>query len=163
MQHVALRPTTTADLDFVLAAEANPENRRFVLQWTREQHITAITSTAFAHHIIQDAATGRAVGYAILLGLDGPHRNIEFRRLVITEKGCGYGRGAVRAIKHLAFQRLGAHRLWLDVKDFNERARRLYESEGFTVEGLLRDCYFDESGFESVYIMSLLESEYQPV
>ncbi|MCI0538920.1 MAG: GNAT family N-acetyltransferase [Verrucomicrobiales bacterium] len=161
MPDVILRPTTTADLDFVLAAESDPENRRFVLQWPREQHIAAIDSSAFAHRIVEDARSGQSVGYMILMGLNGPHRSIEFRRLIITAKGCGYGRGAVRAIKRLAFEDLAAHRVWLDVKDFNHRARRLYESEGFQAEGLLRECYLGEAGFESVYVMSILQSEYR--
>ena len=158
---VVLRPTTSDDLHFILAAESDPDNRRFVAQWPREQHAAAISSPAFAHRIVEDTSGKRAVGYAILLGLDGPHRSIEFRRLVVTEKGCGYGRAAVRAIKRMAFEGQAAHRLWLDVKEFNHRARSLYESEGFQVEGLLRECYLGENGFESLYIMSLLESEYR--
>jgi diamine N-acetyltransferase len=105
--------------------------------------------------------SGEAVGYVILQGLDGIHRAIEFRRLVVTAKGCGYGRAAVRMIKTFAFEGLAAHRLWLDVKEFNHRARRLYESEGFTVEGMLRECYLGENGFESAYVMSILEAEYR--
>jgi diamine N-acetyltransferase len=161
VRDVILRSTTTSDLDFVLAAESDAENRAFVLTWTRDQHATAIGSPGFAHRIVADASSGQSVGYVILLGLDGLHRAIEFRRLVITAKGCGYGRAAVRAIKRLAFEELGAHRLWLDVKEFNQRARRLYESEGFVVEGLLRECYLGSGGFESVYVMSILESEYR--
>jgi len=158
---VTLRPTTLADLDFVLAAESAPENRRFVLQWTREEHAAVIRGPECAHRSVEDSATGQAVGYAILLGLGSPHRAVEFRRLVITDKGRGYGRAAVRAVKRLAFEELGAHRLWLDVMEQNQRARRLYESEGFTAEGLLRECYLGQSGYESVYVMSVLESEHR--
>lgn len=161
MPEVVLRPTKSADLDFVLAAESAPENRPFILQWPREQHETAIASPTFAHLIVEDAQGGKPVGYAILMGLGGPHRSIELRRLVITAKGGGYGRAAVRAIKRLAFDGLAAHRLWLDVKEFNQRARQLYESEGFSAEGLLRECYLGESGFESVYIMAMLDAKYR--
>lgn len=163
MPDVVLRPTTIADLDFVLAAEAAPDNRRFVLQWSREQHVTAIGSPNIAHRILEDPLKRQAVGYVILLGLEEPHRSIEFRRLVVTEKGRGYGRAAVRAIKRFAFEEFGAHRLWLDVKEFNHRAKQLYASEGFTTEGLLRECYVGEGGFESVYVMSMLESEYRSI
>jgi RimJ/RimL family protein N-acetyltransferase/quercetin dioxygenase-like cupin family protein len=161
MPDVILRPTTMTDLDFVLAAESAPENRRFVRVWPREQHATAMSSPMYAHRIVADASSGKAVGYVILMGLGEPHHSIEFRRLVITDKGHGYGRAAVRAIKQLAFQELAAHRLWLDVKEFNHVARQLYQSEGFVTEGLLRDFFLGESGFESLYIMSILESEYE--
>jgi diamine N-acetyltransferase len=161
VREVVLRPTTLTDLDFVLAAESAPDNCPFVLQWPREQHLAAINSPGVAHRILEDKVTGQAVGYFILMGLGEPHRSIEFRRLVVTQKGCGYGRAAVRAIKRLAFEELNAYRLWLDVKEFNARARQLYESEGFTTEGLLRECYLGAGGFESVFIMAILESEYR--
>jgi diamine N-acetyltransferase len=52
--------------------------------------------------------------------------------------------------------------LWLDVKDFNHRARTLYASEGFVVEGTLRECLkADDGSFESLVVMSLLKREYQ--
>ena len=31
-------PTSEIDLDFVLAAERDPENARFVSQWSRDEH-----------------------------------------------------------------------------------------------------------------------------
>jgi RimJ/RimL family protein N-acetyltransferase len=161
VKNVLLRPTTTADLDFVLAAESAAENREFILPWPRDQHLAAINSTASAHRIVEDETSGQPVGYLILLGLGGIHRSIEFRRVVVTAKGCGYGRAAVRMVKTFAFAELAAHRLWLDVKEFNHRARRLYESEGFTVEGLLRECCLGQTGFESLYVMSILESQFR--
>ena len=160
MQNVVLRPTTSADLEFVLAAESDEDNRRYILQWPRDQHITAISSPVSAHRIVEDKSSGEAVGY-VILGLDRIHRSIEFRRVVITAKQRGYGRAAVRMVKKFAFEEQAAHRLWLDVKEFNQRARRLYESEGFTGEGMLRECLLGETGFESVYVMSILESEYR--
>ena len=65
-------------------------------------------------------------------------QSLEFRRIVITDKGKGYGRESLRLIKKMAFEELSAHRLWLDVKDHNLRARHVYEAEGFMVEGVLR-------------------------
>ena len=72
----------------------------------------------------------------------------------------GIGRAAVRLVKRFAFRKHGAHRLWLDVKEHNDRARRLYQAEGFIVEGVLRECLRGDSGFASLVVMSLLASEY---
>lgn len=79
---------------------------------------------------------------------------------MVTEKGKGYGKEALRLVKQLAFEELGAHRLWLDVKKQNVRARHVYESEGFVVEGVLRECLKAEAGFESLVVMSMLRDEY---
>ena len=55
-----------------------------------------------------------------------------------------------------------AHRLWLDVKDFNLRAKYLYETEGFMIEGKLRENILGEKWFLShFYILSMLEHEYR--
>jgi RimJ/RimL family protein N-acetyltransferase len=68
----------------------------------------------------------------------------------------------VRAVKRFAFEEHQAHRLWLDVKAFNARARHLYASEGFVEEGVLRECLRGESRFDSLVILSMLASEYRP-
>ena len=61
-----------------------------------------------------------------------------------------------------AFEEHGAHRLWLDVKPHNERARALYRSEGFVEEGVLRDALLTGDRFESLLVMSLLRPEWTP-
>ena len=66
----------------------------------------------------------------------------------------------LRVAKKVAFDDLGAHRLWLDVKTHNTRAKALYDSEGFVVEGLLRESVRTDSGFESLVVMSMLQSEF---
>ncbi len=158
--NVRLRRTAEGDLDFVLAAEGAEDNRRFVGQWAREQHREALSDPDLAHFVVESVDGGRPVGYVIMAGLLDGNRSVEFRRVVITEKGKGYGREVLRVVKRMAFEELKAHRLWLDVREKNERAQRLYESEGFVAEGTLRECVSVEGGWESLVLMSLLEQEY---
>jgi len=157
VQGLTLRKTEEADLDYVLHAEHSDENRSFLIPWSREQHVQSLVNPDIRHLIAQ---TETRVGYAILAGFRSPHGSIELRRLVITEKGRGYGKATVDLIKDLAFKTHGAHRLWLDVKDHNQRARGLYEAAGFVVEGTLRECLKTETGFESLIVMSILRAEY---
>jgi diamine N-acetyltransferase len=160
MRSLRLRATTLEDLDFVLDAEQNPDNACFIIPWTRDHHTRAIVDLNLAHQIIE-LDTVERVGFILLSDLTSPHMSIEFRRIVVTAKRQGLGRAAVRAVKRFAFPERGAHRLWLDVKQHNMRARRLYESEGFVVEGVLRECLKGETGFESLVVMSMLASEYR--
>ncbi|MFZ0061118.1 MAG: GNAT family N-acetyltransferase [Pyrinomonadaceae bacterium] len=157
---IRLLRTGENDLDFVLGAEQSAENRSFVSGWVRAQHLGALTSEDVLHLIIENTADGSRVGYVILAGLADANQNIELRRIVVTEKGKGYGKEALRLVKKLAFEELKAHRLWLDVKEHNVRARHLYESGGFVVEGVLRECIKGEVGFESLVVMSMLCGEY---
>ncbi len=156
-----LHRTTPEDLDFVLHAEQHEENHPFVIAWPRAQHQEALANADLAHLICEKVENVKAVGYIILAGLQNANQSVEFRRLVITDKSRGFGREAVKLVKKLVFETLNAHRLWLDVKEQNYKARRLYESEGFVVEGILRECLKTETGFDSLVVMSMLRNEYQ--
>jgi RimJ/RimL family protein N-acetyltransferase len=147
-------------LSFLLKVEQTDDNRPFVRQWTRTQHWTAIDSPDSAHLIIESVAENKPVGYAIINGLESPDQNLEFMRIVIEDKSRGYGRAAIRLIKQWAFEEKKAHRLWLDVKIHNQRARRIYEAAGFVLEGVLRECIKADDGYQSLAIMSILENEY---
>jgi diamine N-acetyltransferase len=46
------------------------------------------------------------------------------------------------------------------VMDHNQRARALYESEGFHVEGTLRECVRVDGDFHSLIVLSMLRREY---
>jgi len=157
---VHLRPTTAADLDFVVAAERDADTAPYIVGWPRERHAAALTDPDLCHRIV--VRPDGVVGFILLAGLTGPNRAIEFRRLVVAEKGRGYGRASIRAVLRLAFDELKAHRLWLDVKTHNARARRLYVSEGFVLEGVLRDCLARPDGdYDSLAVMSMLATEYR--
>lgn len=158
MHPVRLRKTTENDLDYVLAAEHSEENRSFVIPWLRERHLQTMADPNCAHLI---AEADKEVGYVILLGLLDPNRSLEFRRIVITDKDRGYGRAVVTLVKELVFDTYKAHRLWLDVKEQNGRARALYQKCGFIFEGTLRECLRTSNGYDSLVMMSILQREYE--
>jgi diamine N-acetyltransferase len=158
--NIRLRPTKESDLNFVLSEEQHAANSPFVRSWTYAQHLAALESEDLEHSIIERIVDDTIVGYLILAGRTDENQNIEFRRIVIVEKNKGYGRVAVCLVKQRAFEELKAHRLWLDVKEHNSRARHLYETEGFRTEGVLRECLKAADGFESLVVMSMLREEY---
>ena len=156
------RKTTEADISRVMAMEGDVENADFVLQWSREKHLELIADDFWGHWTLEASDDGRTVGYAILRGLNRTDRILQFNRLVITEKGKGFGRDALRLVKKYAFEQLKVHRLWFDVFADNDRAVALYRSEGFLQDALLRDHEFHGSRYRSQMIFSMLEDEYKP-
>lgn len=157
---VRLRPTMQSDLDFVLTLEQDPDNLPFITPWERMQHEAAIRFPDFRHFIIEGGAGLDAAGFVILIGCRNQHKSIELKRMVVQAKGTGLGRAALRVAKRVAFDDLGAHRFWLDVKARNTRAQALYEAEGFVQEGRLRDAVRVEGGYDSLVVMSMLRSEF---
>ena len=155
-----LQPTAEQDLDFVIAAEADTDVRPWILPWSRERHREALAAPDLAHLLAVDERSARALGFVILAGLeDRENRCIEFRRLVIAERGRGLGRAVIGSVCELVYNGWGAHRLWLDVKQKNARARHLYRSAGFVEEGVLRECLAADGGWESLVLMSMLAHE----
>ena len=104
---------------------------------------------------------GERAGYVILRGLTSVNRCLELKRIVIAEPGHGLGRQVLRVIMDKSFGELSAHRLWLDVYDDNYRARHVYCSHGFDVEGTLRECINCDGRYHSLVVMAILESEYR--
>jgi RimJ/RimL family protein N-acetyltransferase len=126
---VRLRPTREADLPFVLGLEADPETAPFIHPWPVEDHRNAMSDSTTAHWIVEEL---QPVGFVILRAVDTDV--VELKRIAISGKGKGYGRHALTLVKRTVFDDWGARRLWLDVYDFNARARALYQAEGFVAE-----------------------------
>ncbi len=152
-------PTNVSDLDRILDMEKDPSNSSFIFPNSKRDHIDMIRDEHIAHLLIRSEQQD-VVGFCILAGLKKEARSIELRRIIIQEKGKGYGRKAIRQLKQHCFVTLKAHRLWLDVFAFNERARALYRSEGFQEEVVLRASVRVEDRFEDLIIMSILEDAY---
>jgi diamine N-acetyltransferase len=157
---VRLRPTMTSDLAFVLSLEEDEDNLAFITPWERMQHEAAIRFPDFRHFIIEGGDGLDAVGFLILIGCRSQHQSLELKRMVVQAKGSGFGRAALRVAKKVAFDDLAAHRFWLDVKARNTRAKALYDSEGFVVEGQLRDSVKVAGGYDSLIVMSMLRPEF---
>jgi len=158
---VRLRPTMQSDLDFVLSLERDEANLPFITPWERTQHEAAIRFPDFRHFIVEGGPPLEAVGFLILVGCRSQHQSLELKRMVIRGKRQGYGRAALHLVKKIAFDDLGAHRFWLDVKSRNSIAATLYRTEGFVQEGVLREAVKVAGGFDSLIVMSLLRPEYE--
>lgn len=162
---VRLRPTMQSDLTYVLSLEQDEQNLPYITPWDRTQHEAAIRFPDFRHFIIEGGEGLEPVGFLILIGCRSQHQSLELKRMVMQHKGQGFGRAALRVAKRVAFDDLHAHRFWLDVKQRNARAKAFYDSEGFVVEGVLRDAVrtrlLDDSlGFDSLVVLSMLRDEF---
>ena len=108
-----------------------------------------------------DRATGACVGEVVLNDWDPANRNCNFRTLLAAAgRDRGLGTEAVRLIVGHGFERLGLHRISLEVFAFNPRARRVYEKVGFVAEGVLRQVLSDGDDWVDATVMSILAPEW---
>lgn len=125
-----LLKTKIEDLNKILSIEQNVENLEFIISNSKSQHLELIRNPN-SEHLTLKSEKNKILGYVILNDLNNENNNIELKRIVINEKGKGYGRKAIQEIKKLCFNHFNCEKVWLDVVEDNYKARNLYRSEGF--------------------------------
>jgi RimJ/RimL family protein N-acetyltransferase len=106
-------------------------------------------------------AGGECVGEAVLNDWDPGNESCNFR-IFLGPRGRnrGFGTEATRLIVGYGFERLGLHRISLEVYAFNPRARRVYEKIGFRAEGVLRESLRYNGEWIDATVMSVLACEW---
>ena len=136
---IRLRRTTPADLDFVLALEHHPDQKPFIGQWTREQHLETMGRSDREHWIIERADDGAPQGYLIAYDVRDAGYGMYIKRIATTEKSKGVGREALREFLAHAFGECHAASVCLAVRHHNARAQRAYQAVGFVEQPLSTD------------------------
>jgi RimJ/RimL family protein N-acetyltransferase len=110
---------------------------------------------------VVNKATGRCVGEVVLNDWNDANRSCGFRALLGPGgRDRGLGTEAARMIVGYGFERLGLHRISLEVYSFNPRARRVYDNIGFIAEGVLRETLRWDGGWIDATVMSILAPEW---
>lgn len=160
-RRVAFAPMTAADLDAVQAVEA----AAYPHPWSRKHFADSLAAGYAAVLLLGEAAPGELVhpprtdgrvllGYLIAMGgVDEAHL------LNITVAPAHQRQGWARCLLDaLVLWSRGqrAQWLWLEVRQSNQRARRVYERYGFQQVGLRRAYYpAAPTGREDAVVMSL--------
>lgn len=160
MKTMSLRLAIPDDIPAILALERTAMAREFVGQWSEERHHATLTG-GDARYYVSETDGGEVQAYAILRGIRENSGAIELKRIVVAVPERGLGRKIITELIRIAFGELGAHRFFLDVFEDNARARHLYESLGFQLEGVMREAAHRDDRWWNLHLMSMLESEYR--
>ena len=162
-KRLILRRATTDDLDYIMALEFAPENLKFIVPLEREyqEEVAKSDGSKKMNIIIEEHETRSHAGYFMVEGLDTKSKEMEWTHVIIGHKGLGYGHEAMKLLKAWTFDVKKFHRAWLDCKDYNKVAIHLYESEGLTKEGLIRETLLTDGVYEDLIIFGILDREYQ--
>jgi ribosomal-protein-alanine N-acetyltransferase len=140
-------PMTLADLDSVLALEQTV----YPFPWTRGNFIDSLAGAHVAH-VLRERSGGLA-GYSVAMaGVD------ELHLLNLTVAPALQGRGLARWMLDALVARCRDEQhlqLWLEVRESNERARRVYARYGFAEVGLRRGYYPAVGRREDAVVMRL--------
>ena len=168
---VTLRCVTASDLPALRGLWEDAESRRLTGSHPRQQADEVRLHAWYATRIGQDDrldlavvdnATGAVVGETALNGWDADNESCTFRiALLPGHYGQGLGTEATRLICGYGFEKLGLHRISLEVFTFNPRARRSYEKAGFVAEGTLRETLCWDGTWVDATVMSILAGEWE--
>ncbi|WP_029262164.1 MULTISPECIES: GNAT family N-acetyltransferase [unclassified Microbacterium] len=165
-----LEPLGVAHLDHVWGTLFDEETLRLTgtrQTFTRENVVRHLDSLANrddrADWAIIDLETEEYVGEIVLNELNEDDASINFRIMLAAGRpGHGYGTEATLAVLDYAFDRIGVHRVELDVYSFNPRAQRSYEKAGFRHEGRQRDTLFWDGEWVDSILMAVLSTDERP-
>lgn len=175
---VVLRPFDVADVDVMARILADPEVLRLTGSVTSTEEIHRASPLAddrtrewYASRAQVDGrldlavvnrASDTVVGEVVLNEFDPSSNSANFRTLMGPEgRGRGLGTEAARLILGHGFEVIGLHRIGLDVFAFNPRARHVYATVGFVVEGVKRDAFAFDGEYVDEIWMSILADEWQ--
>jgi len=126
-----LRIANIDDYDFINKAERDEDTTSWVGNWPLGLRIQQFGDNNFFQTIVE-TNEGHSVGFIDFR--DMMHdTQVELKRIVIAEKGKGYGKEAMYLSQKFAFEFLGRNRLYLGTKQTNVRAQHVYHSTGFTL------------------------------
>jgi RimJ/RimL family protein N-acetyltransferase len=167
---VVLRPFVDTDVPVLLGAIADPEVARLTgsppgggpgEEQTRDWYGSRNAQNDRLDLAVVDRAGGACVGEVVLNQWYPHNGSCNFRTLLgAAGRDRGLGTEAVRLIVGYGFERLGLHRISLEVYSHNPRARRAYEKVGFVAEGVLRQVLRDGDGWDDATVMSILAPEW---
>ncbi len=106
----------------------------------------------------------RAIGTVGLVRIDHRNKKAEWGRFQLgdsSSRGQGLAAEAIYLSLQYAFDHLNLRRIYLEVFAWNDRARSLYESFGFKIEGTYRAHIYREGTYHDVAIYGLLEHEFR--
>jgi len=146
------------DVAGIVALETQPAMSRYIGHWSAEHHLRNLTDSG-SHYLVTRSPQGTVDGFSIVTQYAPKFRWYEFTRIAVSEPGEGRGSDVLVAVIGYVFDRLGAHRLQLEVYEDNLRARRAYARAGFREEGLLRDAVTRDGIWLPLVLMALLENE----
>jgi RimJ/RimL family protein N-acetyltransferase len=151
-----------ADADFLRLYDSVPAYPKTEAQLAKRIEAGQKGETTFLFGI-RPLSTNDLLGLLELDGVMWSH-GTTFVSIAIGDeenRGKGYGREAMQLGLNFAFRELNLHRVCLTVFSYNQAATKLYESLGFTREGIYREHLQRDGQRYDMILYGLLSREWR--
>lgn len=136
----ALVPLTASDIAAIMRIERGEGYDRLVGRWEAGEH-AAEMARATSRYLGLKSPNEILLGFVIFQDLDRPTALL--RRIAVDSPGSGAGGRLLRAAIAWVFAHGSYDGVRLEVRDINDRARRVYEREGFRLTGVSEDDHLE--------------------
>lgn len=128
-----------------------------------EQWLDHVSSQSDLQVLSIKTEDGDYLGNIELTAIDRRSRKAEIGLMLGVKDswGKGFARDALKGMCRYGFQELGLHRIYARVLQFNQRAHKLFERNGFRDEGVEREGYFAAGRFWDVHVYAVLAREFE--
>jgi len=145
----------------MLEPQTVPRSVRDETKWIREQPNRRKTKNAISF-VVVDKNSGELLGTVGLHAFSMRSKRAEAGAWIAKEYwGKGYAKEALTLLINYGFKKLKLNRIEGVCFDFNKRSRRLQESLGFKLEGVLREHSVYKGKFANDCFYSLLKKEWK--
>ncbi|KXF80980.1 GNAT family N-acetyltransferase [Enterovibrio coralii] len=122
-----LRPSKGNEFLRFSEMEASQDTCQMIIPYTAEKHKSESEKPGviYLSILVDNTLSG-----FFILALDGDS-SVEFKRIVIADKGKGIGQLAIRAMEAYCKDTLHKARIWLDVFEDNARGQHIYAKLGY--------------------------------
>ncbi|NGZ74784.1 GNAT family N-acetyltransferase [Saccharibacillus alkalitolerans] len=180
-QKTILRPFGPGDAERMMRILAESEVRRLTGSAANDEEASAPMSADEEERIkswyagrndqsdrldlaVADRESGELVGEVVFNEYDENAGSVNFRILIGSAgRGKGLGTEAVPLFLKYGFEKLGLHRITLEVFSFNPRAERVYVKSGFVLEGVKREDFRYNGEYVDTKIYGMLRSDYERI
>lgn len=151
-----MREAGEEDVPFIVSLFKLPHAREFLNEPGRDAILGLIEDPQSEAFVLE--ADGEDFGYFTM------HDRgwlVELGVLVVKKTGLGAGPFAMRWGVEEAFQNRGAHRISIEIREDNDRARAMCERLGFKAEGLYCDGFRDAAtgGYKNLIPYGMLRTD----
>jgi diamine N-acetyltransferase len=168
-EKINLRSYRPDDIDMIMRLENHPDPRAtlfYARPVTKQQLTEKMQQLASDPNAVVLTISSREddqpLGQTALLRIDWVGRMAIFFLGIADKENWSkrYGSEAVKMIIKYAFDTLNLNRIQLHVAVENQAAVKIYQKQGFQIEGTLREAMYHEGRFSDFYVMGILKSAY---
>ena len=148
-----------SDISDLYSGHPFPVNIEMERKWYEKILISNFPTTVFGIELIESK---KLIGITVLRNINLINRVAEFAMYVgdKNERGKGYGKEAVLQTIEFGFFKLGLNRIFIKVLEDNITTKKLHESIGFSVEGILRMSVYKNNSYRNEFILGILKDEF---